>query len=85
MVHSHASGFVGARLDPDTVGHGTVVDRPCGSGGGEQFAVDADLAATTGRSRAQPNVMGPGAINSRFEPCSVERHSEILSDFDGAV
>ena len=28
--------------------------------------------------------MGPGAIKSRFEPCSVERHPENLSNFDGA-
>ena len=85
MVHSHASGFVGARQNPDTVGHRTVLDLPRGSSRGEQLAVDADLTATTGRPRAQPNVMNPGAINSRFEPCSVERHPENLSDFDDAV
>ena len=85
MVHSHASGFVGARQDPDTVGHRTVLDLPRGSSRGEQLAVDADLTATTRRPRAQPDVMEPGAINSRFEPCSVERHPENLSDFDDAV
>ena len=31
------------------------------------------------------DVVKPGAINSRFEPCSVERHPGSLSDFDGAV
>ena len=80
MVHSHASGFVGARPDADTVGHWTVVDLPCGSGRGEQLAVDADLTATAGRPCAQPNMMYAGAINSRFEPCSVERHPENLSN-----
>ena len=85
MVHSYASGFVGARQNPDTVGHGTVVDLPRGSSSGEQLAVDADLTATTGRPRAEPNVMNPGAINSCFEPCSVERHPESLTNFDGAV
>ena len=84
MVHSHASAFVGARQNPDTVGHWTVLDLPRGSSRGEQLAVDADLTATTGRPRAQPHVMNPGAINSRFEPCSVERHPENLSNFDGA-
>ena len=74
MVHSHASGFVGARQNPATIGHRTVLDLPRRSSRGEQLAVDADLTATTGRPRAQPNVMNPGAINSRFEPCSVERH-----------
>ena len=78
MVPSHASGFVSARQNPDTVGHRTVLDLPRGSSRGEQLAVDADLTATTGRPRAQPNVMNPAAINSRFEPCSVERHAENL-------
>ena len=85
MVHSHASGFVGARPDPGTVGHETVLDLPRGSSRSQQLAVDADLTATTRRLRAQPNVMNPGAINSRFEPCSIERHPENLSDFDDAV
>jgi hypothetical protein len=85
MVHSHASRFAGARPDPDTVGHNTVLDLPRGSSRGEQLAIDADLTATTRRPRAQPNMMNPGAINSRFEPCSIERHPENLSDFDGAV
>ncbi len=85
MVHSHTSGFVGARPDPGTVGHRTVVDLPRGSSSGEQLAVDADLTAATGRPRAQPKVMGPGAINSGFEPCSVERHPENLSNCDAQV
>ena len=85
MVHSHAGGFVGARPDPDTVGHRTVFYLPRGSSRGEQLAVDADLTATTRRRRAQPDVMNPGAINSRFEPCSVERHPENLSNLDHVV
>ena len=85
MVHSHAGRFVGTRHDPDTVGHWTVVDLPYGSGRGQQLAVDSDLTAATRRLRAEPDVMNPGAINSGFEPCSVERHLENLSDFDDAV
>ena len=79
MVHSHARGFVGARQNPDTVSDRTVLDLPRGSSGGEQLGVDADLTATTGRPCAQPDVMEPGAINSGFEPCSVERHPARLS------
>jgi hypothetical protein len=82
MVHSHACRFAGAREDPDTVAHGTVLDLPRGSSSSEQLAIDADLTAATRRARAQPHVMRPGAINSGFEPFSVERHPENLSDFD---
>ena len=85
MVHSHTSGFAGARPDPDTVGHRTVLDLPRGSSRGEQLAVDADLTATTGRPGAEPDVMWPGAINSGFEPCSVEWHCENLLNFEGVV
>ena len=85
MVHAHTSGFVGARKDPDIVRYGTVLDLPRGPSRGEQLAIDADLTATTRRPRAKPDVMEPGAINSRFEPSSVERHPENLSDFDDAV
>ena len=85
MVHSHASGFAGARQNPNAVGHWTVLDLPRGSSRGEQLAVDADLTATTWRPGAQPNVVNPGAINSGFEPCSVERHPESLSNFDDTI
>jgi hypothetical protein len=62
-----------------------VLDLPRGSGRGEQLAVDADLTATARRPGAEPDVMEPGAIDSGFEPCSVERHPENLSGFDGVV
>ena len=57
-----------------TDGHWTVFDLPCGSSRGEQLAVDANLTATTGRPRAEPHVMIPGAINSCFEACFVGGH-----------
>ena len=74
MIHSNTCWFIGAREHPHIARYRTVLEFIRRAGGGEQFAVDADLSGTVGTSRTEPQVVIAGAVDLGFEADCVERH-----------